>query len=245
MGVMQLPGSLATTTLGDLLGAIFRAGATGTLELVEQSGRTHRVFVTTGRVTAVDVDRATPSLAEMLRRLDAVDEDTLRRSLLRALSARQLHGEVLVREFQLSPDVLDRALRQQLVVRLHVLEQLREARVCFRAAVRSPRGALTDRPLTSDEFLRGRARARDRAGAPPPRPSYGRPNGVPDPHRARAFQTLGVSFDAGEVEIKAAYRRLVRAYHPDLHPHAKDEERRALVARFTEVTAAYKQIVAA
>ena len=234
------------TTLGDLLGAIFRAGATGTLELVETSGRTHRVFVSSGRVTAVDVDRATPSLAEMLRRLDAVDEETLRRSLLRALSARRLHGEVLVAEFQLSPDVVDRALRQQLAIRLHALEQLGDAQVHFRAAVRAPRGALVDRPLSSDEFLRGRARARDRAGAPPPpRSSRSRPNGVPDPYRARAFQTLGVSYDADEVEIKAAYRRLVRAYHPDLHPHVKDEERRALVARFSEVTAAYRQIVAA
>jgi DnaJ-domain-containing protein 1 len=243
---MQLPGSLKMTTLGDLLGSIFRAGASGTLELVETSGRTHRVFVSSGRVTAVEVDRATPSLAEMLRRLDAASEDTLRRSLLRALSARRLHGEVLVTEFQLSPDVIDRALRQQLSVRLHALEQLQDARIHFRAAVRAPRGALLDRPLSSDEFLRGRARARDRGAAPPPpRSSAGRPNGVPDPHRARAFQTLGVSYDADEVAIKAAYRRLVRAYHPDLHPHAKDDERRALAVRFSEVTAAYKQILAA
>src|SRR5260221_423910 len=36
---MHLPGRLRTTTLGDLLGALHRAGATGTLELAELRGR--------------------------------------------------------------------------------------------------------------------------------------------------------------------------------------------------------------
>jgi DnaJ-domain-containing protein 1 len=157
-----------------------------------------------------------------------------------------LHGEVLVTDFRLSPDVVDRALRQQLLTRLHVLEQLADARVCFRVTVRTPRGALESRPLEPREFLHGRRRARDRMhdDAAPPFPRDLRPNGVPDPARARAFQTLGVTFDAGESEIKAAYRKLVRAYHPDLHPHAGDDEKRALSVRFSEVTQAYKRLVA-
>jgi curved DNA-binding protein CbpA len=44
--------------------------------------------------------------------------------------------------------------------------------------------------------------------------------------------------------VKQAYRRLVREYHPDLHPAASYEERRALSARFAEVTAAYRALVA-
>ena len=45
-------------------------------------------------------------------------------------------------------------------------------------------------------------------------------------------------------EIKRAYRRLARSVHPDLHPGASDEERRALQARFVELTDAYRALVA-
>ncbi|MBS2016752.1 MAG: DnaJ domain-containing protein [Deltaproteobacteria bacterium] len=65
-----------------------------------------------------------------------------------------------------------------------------------------------------------------------------------DPARATACRTLGVSFSADPTEIKQAYRRLVRTYHPDLHPDATSDERRTLSARFAEVTAAYRALVA-
>lgn len=32
------------------------------------------------------------------------------------------------------------------------------------------------------------------------------------------YDILGVSKDASEDEIKSAYRKLARQYHPDLHP---------------------------
>src|SRR5580700_6054037 len=91
MAAMQLPGRLRATTLGDLLGALHRASATGTLELVEDRGRVHRVHLTRGRVFAAELDGVSPSLAEILRRDGAAGEDVLRRSLLRAMAARRLH----------------------------------------------------------------------------------------------------------------------------------------------------------
>ncbi|HEY8041523.1 MAG TPA: J domain-containing protein [Polyangiaceae bacterium] len=233
---MHLPGRLKATTLGDLLGALHRASATGTLELVEDRGRAHRVHVARGAVVAVDLDGAAPSLAEILRRERAADDDVLRRSLLRAISSRRLHGEVLVEEFCLSPSVVGNALRRQLLARLAVLEKLADARLSFRVAVRPPRGALHDAPLEPSEFLHGRRRARQR-GSPDSAP-------VEDGRDARAWRVLGVPPGTDPSEVKRAYRRLARAVHPDLHPGVSEEERRALEARFSELTDAYRTLVA-
>jgi DnaJ-class molecular chaperone len=48
------------------------------------------------------------------------------------------------------------------------------------------------------------------------------------------YEILGVQRDAGEEEIKKAYRSLARKYHPDLHPGNKEME-----ARFKEINEAY------
>jgi len=228
---MQLPGRLRLTTLGDLLGTLHRAGASGTLELVEDRGRAHRVHVARGLVTSVEIDGASPTLAELLKSA-GLDEATLRRALLRSLASRRLVGEVLARDFHVSPDVIDGALRAQLALRLRALETLDDARVSFRVAVRPPREALHDRPLEPSEFLRGRRRARDRVRAPA---SAGDPS---------AYALLGVDRDADAAEIRRAFRRLARELHPDRHPHASEPERRALALKFAQVAAAYQALVA-
>ena len=51
------------------------------------------------------------------------------------------------------------------------------------------------------------------------------------------YQVLGVSRDASDDEIKQAYRRLAKKYHPDLNPG--DE---AAARKMQEVNAAYEQI---
>src|SRR5580704_1298525 len=169
---MQLPGRLRSTTLGDLLGALHRARATGTLELAEYHGRTHRVHLLRGLVVAVELDGPVPSLAEELRRQQCVDDDVLKRSLLRAIASRRLHGEVLVRDFKLSPTLIDSALRRQLLTRLGVIERLSDAQLLFRVTMRPPRGALIDDPLRPPEFLSGRRRSRDKhTGATPSTPA--------------------------------------------------------------------------
>jgi DnaJ-domain-containing protein 1 len=244
---MQLPGRLRSTTLGDLLGTLHRARASGTLELAELRGRTHRVHVSRGLVTAVELDGPAASLAEVLRRDRAVDDETLRRSLLRAMASRRLHGEVLVRDFKLSPSLVDTALRRQLLTRLAVLEQLPDAQIFFRVTVRPPRGALADDPLRPPEFLSGRRRARDRnPGTSPASRRVPTTHASPaiDPAHLAALRTLGVPEGADATAIKRAYRQLARSYHPDTHPTATDAERRALAARFVAVTAAYQLLVA-
>lgn len=54
---MQLAGRLSLTTLGDVLGALYRGRATGILELTEcgaPSGRTHRIHLSYGLVRDVE-----------------------------------------------------------------------------------------------------------------------------------------------------------------------------------------------
>ncbi|MBF0278807.1 MAG: J domain-containing protein [SAR324 cluster bacterium] len=52
---------------------------------------------------------------------------------------------------------------------------------------------------------------------------------VPDP-----YSTLGVSKDTPQEEIKEAYRKLAKQYHPDLNPGNAEAER-----KFKEISAAY------
>lgn len=49
------------------------------------------------------------------------------------------------------------------------------------------------------------------------------------------YRLLGVTRKASEKEIRQAFRRLARKYHPDVNPGSKDTE-----ARFKEINAAYE-----
>lgn len=51
------------------------------------------------------------------------------------------------------------------------------------------------------------------------------------------YKVLGVSRDASDEDIKRAYRRLAKKYHPDLNPGDKEAAK-----RMQEVNAAYEQI---
>ena len=48
------------------------------------------------------------------------------------------------------------------------------------------------------------------------------------------YDTLGVAPDASQAEVKLAFRKLVRTYHPDVNP---DEN---AAARFRRINAAYE-----
>lgn len=51
------------------------------------------------------------------------------------------------------------------------------------------------------------------------------------------YKTLGVSRDASQADIKAAYRKLAKKLHPDLNPGKRDVE-----AKFKEINNAYDKI---
>jgi len=233
---MMLPGRLRSTTLGDLLGALHRSHASGVLELTEEAQeRVHRVYMSGGLLTWVEVDRASPSLAELLRDQGSIDDELLRRSLLRALAGNRLHGEVLTAEFRVPSADIARALRTQLRLRLGLLDRLADARISFHVSERPPRSALTDGPLSEVEFLHGRSRARDRKGKGSPREGRASsPRG--------AYAVLGLREGAPVSDVKRAYRDAVRRYHPDLHPGVSDADRKAMEKTFSAMTAAYRAI---
>ena len=49
------------------------------------------------------------------------------------------------------------------------------------------------------------------------------------------FKILGVSRNATDKEIKSAFRKLARKFHPDLHPHDKRAE-----SEFKKINEAYE-----
>ena len=49
------------------------------------------------------------------------------------------------------------------------------------------------------------------------------------------FKILGISRNATDQEIKSAFRRLARQFHPDLHPHDQKAE-----SEFKEINEAYE-----
>jgi hypothetical protein len=54
---------------------------------------------------------------------------------------------------------------------------------------------------------------------------------------------LGLPEGAPLDEVKRAFHRLAYELHPDRHPAASEDDRRALERRFAEVSAAYRQLV--
>jgi DnaJ-class molecular chaperone len=57
---------------------------------------------------------------------------------------------------------------------------------------------------------------------------------MPDGKARDYYQILGVGRDAEQKEIKRAFRRLARKYHPDVNPGDKEAER-----KFKEISEAY------
>ncbi len=238
---MQLPGRLRATSLGDVLGQLHRATATGILELAEPSGRTHGVHLHGGQVVAVDFDGPDVSLAEGLR-AGGMSDELLRRSLLRSMSSRRLHGEVLVEEFAVDPARVVQVLHTQLVSRIQRLEALPDAQLRFRAAVRTRGAGSAIRPLGPREFLHGRRRARDHVSPSPIRERFVPAVVVVEPGRRRALAALGLPEGATDAEAKSAYRRLARELHPDLHSDDSPPESSRRTERLRAVIAAYRSL---
>jgi hypothetical protein len=243
---MKLPGRLRLTTLGDALGALHRASASGVLELTEDRGVTHRIHFAQGMVTDVETTLFRQRLGDLLAGqgfLGARALARLARRLLEAPSRRA--GEILVDEGLASAELISAGLRRQLRHKLEALFQLPDAQMTFR--VPRPQAAKPT-PLSPGEFLHGRPRKRTRSQshsspAEPPPPSQRPLSAVPHGLRTRAYATLGLLPGADRATVQQAFRRMARRLHPDSHPHADPNERAQLLSRFAELSAAYHALV--
>lgn len=235
---MNLPGRLRLTTLGDVLGAVYRERTSGVLDLVEtegaNAGRTHRIHFVDGLVEDVESDLATARIGEILARRGDVDGTDLGRLAVRlAMTDGVLAGQVLVSEGLVSAETLLGALDEQRRARLEALFRLGDARLAFHVARATRR---RNKPLEPRDFLHGRARSRDKTGR------AGQPRR--DPTRARALATLGLPEEADRGSVLRAFRTLAGRLHPDRFPSATPAERAELMRRFAEITAAYHELVA-
>jgi hypothetical protein len=239
---MNLPGRLRLTTLGDVLGVMYREGATGVLELTESNGATagrlHRLHFVGGLLGEVESAIVTTRLGDVLRRRGLVDEADLRRLAQRlSLFTSERVGDILVAMGAVTRDDVASGLRLQRGERLERLFLVGDARLAFRVARVGAADVST--PLEPREFLFGRPRGRDREGAAPA-PSGRRR----DPVRAAALSTLGLTDDADRASVQRAFRQLAARMHPDRFPAVGATDRATLMRRFAEITAAYHALVA-
>jgi hypothetical protein len=223
--MVELPGSLERSTLGDVLGALHRDRVTGTLWLHEVSGGREHQHVIVWREGLIH------------------HVETTRRRASDGNPAQRRAAERWTR---------DDPQRSDLIARLEALFELTRAKLSFR--VMGQRPASSSAPLEPSEFLHGRRRSRDGAQRTPVPPPVERESAraqrtpVPPPveresARALALRTLGLAGDPGTDAVRAAFRQQARRWHPDRHPGASESARAVLCRRFAQITGAYEQLI--
>jgi hypothetical protein len=234
---MLLPGRIELTTLGDLLGALYRERVSGALELAEPSGVRHRVLFRAGVVSGVDTPLGCPPLGRVLLDMGVLSPAARRAvELFCVAGSGGPIGVQLVEAAYIDADTLASGLRRQLQHRLDAVARVQSARVMFRPAVSV---AAEPVPLSPREFLHGRPRKRSASNARSESTHAPRAAG-----RAEALAVLGLPLDADLLQVRAAFRRLAGRMHPDTHAAGSVAERRALAERFARASAAYHVLVA-
>lgn len=223
---MQLPGKLSRTTLGDLLGRLHRARATGALELAT-FGRKHRIHLERGAIVAVEDGAAADGVGA------SCDDD-----------ARPHERDAEER----SPREQLRCAVERVFALLDDARAAEEGSIRFHVGVAAKTSRRSPVPLDASEVLHGRRRARDRDAAADSTPrsasSVSGETRLIDSARERACRLLGVSPDANAAAVRRAFRVAASRMHPDRFPSLPSSERASLHAALAQLTAAYHLLVA-
>ena len=250
--LMNLPGRLSRTTLGDLFGAFFRSRVSGTLELTEDTGpvagRAHRLQFETGLIYGIESALGAPPLGELLVKGGVLSRHQHIELLLHLKdSPSKCTGDWLAEFHWVEPDTFCRAMRQQLSDRLSALFELREARVAYRIARPTVSSLLPSVPLTPEEFLHGKPRNRDRCdtqrASAPADGTVHHDLHPRDAARLRALLFLGLLPHASTSDVKKAFHRMVSRLHPDRHLSAPQSQQDAARFRFAQTVNAYNTLL--
>jgi len=225
---MRIPGSLKDTTLGDVLGALHRARATGYLELRERGhrvGHNHLIQLEEGRIIGLESPEGL-RLGEILR-------------LEPSRHASRRAGEDWLSRGMVSETQLRGALGAQLRQRLEAMFALSDAELRFHVPRPREYDATAPEPLAAADYLKDRPRrrsaAQDSEAARRSEPTSAQRRAPRD----EALRVLGLEAGATRVEVQRAFRALAVHAHPDRHPSASLEKRRQLLQEFAELSRAY------
>lgn len=181
---MHLPRRLSASTLGDLLGTLYRGETTGVLELRESppvlgaasTSRVHRIHLFCGAVSGVDTPLLFRPLGQVLKQKGLLRAEALAELLHKLQIGDPRMSGVILFEDGLAPhESIRSGLHTQLKEKLDRVYTLQEAEVRFYTARPLPESARRLGLLGALHFLHGRPRARDRnrardgfAAKPPP-----------------------------------------------------------------------------
>lgn len=191
-------GRLRDATLGDLLGRLLRARLDGALVL-DDGGRAGRIHLRRGEVVAVEADGPTLGALAVDERLLTPTE--LCDALARDPTERRI-GQKLVLAGLLRTWERDALLIAQRSARLESLFRLEDAELLWSPPCPFPAGAAELPPMSPTRVLSGRPRRRARGAEA-------------DGTRRAALASLGLHAEASRAEVRARYRSLVLALHPD------------------------------
>lgn len=192
---MHLPRRLSASTLGDLLGTLYRGKTTGVLELRESSyvlglgasGRVHRIHLFCGSISGIETPFSFHPLGQMLKKQGLLHPSALEHLLLKLERGdTRMSGVILIEEGLVPKESVQRGLRMQLREKIESVYTLGDAEVRFYTARPLSESARRLSELDAKDFLHGRPRARDRIRNPfhAARQS---PNYKNEPEHARPF----------------------------------------------------------
>lgn len=228
---MQLPSALEQTTLGDVLGTLYRGRGFGVLEVATPSGRVHEIELRDGCVSKVNVDSgAAPRLGEVLcARLGGPQlPGAVWRALQRVSDERPL-GQRLVAAGVVTRQELDATLCELYRARLDAIERLPRATLRFRPL---RWGSEVEMQLSPEQFLHGRARRR-RAEVTSARAASA---------LDQDYALFGLRPGASAAEVKRAFRAAARYHHPDRSVHLGPRAVARAEVHFRQLVQSYERL---